>query len=51
MHLMGFGKACYDLIHSERLVSELMFGRLSGEISASPAIRIHDLTKDEFLLI
>lgn len=59
MHLTAFGKACYDLTHSERVVNDLTFGRrvglyeLRGEISAgnfsNVRFWIHDLTKDEIL--
>lgn len=59
MHLTAFGKACYDLTHSERVMDELTFGRrvglyeLRGEIGSGnfSLVRygIHDLTKGEIL--
>lgn len=57
--LTAFGKACYDLTHSERVMDELTFGRrvglyeLRGEIGSGNFSRvrygIHDLTKGELL--
>lgn len=58
-HLTAFGKACYDLTHSERVMDDLTFGRrvglyeLRGEIGSGNFSRvrygIHDLTKGEIL--
>lgn len=59
MHLTAFGKACYDLTHSEKVMDDLTFGRrvglyeLRGEIGSGNFSRvrygIHDLTKGEIL--
>lgn len=55
----AFGKALYDLTHSERVMNELTFGRrvglyeLRGEIGSGNfsqvRLGIHDLTKGEML--
>lgn len=57
--LTAFGKACYDLTHSVRVMDDLTFGRrvglyeLRGEIGSGNFSRvrygIHDLTKGEVL--
>lgn len=57
MQRTAFGKACYDLTHSERVMDDLTFGRrvglyeLRGEIGSGnfSQVRfgIHDLTKGE----
>lgn len=57
--LTAFGKACYDLTHSVRVMDDLTFGRrvglyeLRGEIGSGNFSRvrygIHDLTKGEAL--
>lgn len=59
MQRTAFGKACYDLTHSERVMDDLTFGRrvglyeLRGEIGSGnfSQVRfgIHDLTKGETL--
>lgn len=59
MPLTAFGKVCYDLTHSERVMDDLTFGRrvglydLRGEIGSGNFSRvrygIHDLTKGEIL--
>lgn len=59
MPLTAFGKVCYDLTHSERVMDDLTFGRrvglyeLRGEIGCGNFSRvrygIHDLTKGEIL--
>lgn len=59
MQHTAFGKACYDLTHSERVMDDLTFGRrvglyeLRGEIGSGnfSQVRfgIHDLTKGESL--
>lgn len=55
-----FGKACYDLSHSERVMNDLAFGRrvgfyeLRGEIGSGNFSQvkfgIHDLTKGKNLV-
>lgn len=55
----AFGKACYNLTHSERVVNDLTFGRrvglyeLRGEIGSGNFSKvrfgIHDLTKGEIV--
>lgn len=55
----AFGKACYDLTHSERVMNDLAFGRrvglyeLRGEIGSGNFSQvkfgIHDLTKGKNL--
>lgn len=59
MRLTAFGKAFYDLTHSERVMNDLIFGRraglyeLRGEIGSGNfsqvRLGIHDLTKGEML--
>lgn len=59
MPLTAFGKVCYDLTHSERVMDDLTFGRrvglyeLRGEIGSGNFSRvrygIHSLTKGEML--
>lgn len=59
MPLTAFGKVCYDLTHSERVMDDLTFGRrvglyeLRGEIGSGNFSRvrygIHALTKGEML--
>ncbi|XP_071347126.1 serine/threonine-protein kinase NIM1-like [Trachinotus anak] len=56
MQRMAFGKALYDLTHSERVMNDLIFGRrvglyeLRGEIGSGNfsqvRLGIHDLTKE-----
>lgn len=57
MQHTGFGKALYDLTHSEKVMNDLIFGRrvglyeLRGEIGSGNfsqvRLGIHDLTKGE----
>lgn len=57
--LTAFGKVCYDLTHSERVMDDLTFGRrvglyeLRGEIGSGNFSRvrygIHALTKGEMI--
>lgn len=59
MHQTAFGKAFYDLTHSERVMNDLTLGRrvglyeLKGEIGSGNfskvRLGIHDLTKGEML--
>lgn len=59
MPLTAFGKVCYDLTHSQRVMDDLTFGRrvglyeLRGEIGSGNFSRvrygIHALTKGEML--